>query len=84
MTSIPRATSNQRTIASGEVTIAITEFPNPGRPAVVMLHGICSRGESWWPVIDPLAERFHLYQLDLRGHGASGRPELGYLLEHYA
>ncbi|MGH2618499.1 MAG: alpha/beta fold hydrolase [Thermomicrobiales bacterium] len=84
MTSIPHATSNQRTIASGDVTIAITEFPHPGRPAVIMLHGIGSRGESWWPVIDPLAERFHLVQIDMRGHGASGKPERGYLVEHYA
>jgi N-formylmaleamate deformylase len=62
----------------------VTEFPNPGRPPVVLLHGIGSRGQSWWPVIDPLAARFHLYQLDLRGHGASGKPSAGYLIEHYA
>ena len=66
------------------VEIAVTEFPNPGRPPVVLLHGIGSRGQSWWPVIDPLAARFHLYQLDLRGHGASGKPSAGYLVEHYA
>ena len=74
----------ERTIASGDVEIAVTEFPNPGRPPVVLLHGIGSRGQSWWPVIDPLAARFHLYQLDLRGHGASGKPSAGYLMEHYA
>ena len=51
---------------------------------MVLLHGIGSRGQSWWPVIDPLAARFHLYQLDLRGHGASGKPSAGYLVEHYA
>jgi pimeloyl-ACP methyl ester carboxylesterase len=73
-----------RTIASGGVEIAVTEFPNPGRPPVVLLHGLGSRGQSWWPVIDPLAARFHLYQLDLRGHGASGKPPAGYLVEHYA
>jgi pimeloyl-ACP methyl ester carboxylesterase len=71
-------------VASGDVDIAIAEFPNRGRPPVVLLHGIGSRGESWWPIIDPLAEHFHLYQLDLRGHGASGRPARGYLLEDYA
>jgi esterase len=84
MTNTPRAMGRERTIALGEVTLAMTEFPNPGQPAVVMLHGIGSRGESWWPVIDPLFERFHLFQLDLRGHGGSGKPERGYLMEHYA
>ncbi len=84
MPSNPQATSRERTILAGEVPIAVTEFPNPGRPAVVMLHGIGSRGQSWWPVIDPLAARFHLFQIDLRGHGASGKPPSGYLVDDYA
>ena len=84
MASSPQSAGRERTIPSGEVQIAVTEFPNPGRPPVVLLHGLGSRGQSWWPVIDPLAARFHLYQLDLRGHGASGKPSAGYLVEHYA
>ena len=84
MPGTPQSAGRERTIASGDVEIAVTEFPNPGRPPVVLLHGLGSRGQSWWPVIDPLATRFHLYQLDLRGHGASGKPLAGYLMEHYA
>ena len=84
MTSSPQSVGRERAIASSEVEIAVMEFPNPGRPPVVLLHGIGSRGQSWWPVIDPLAARFHLYQFDLRGHGASGKPSAGYLVEHYA
>src|SRR5829696_1906196 len=84
MAGIPLTGGRERTIASGDVEIAVTEFSNPGRPPVVLLHGIGSCGQTWWPVIDPLAARFHLYQLDLRGHGASGKPLTGYLMEHYA
>src|SRR5215207_511863 len=84
MASSPQSAGRERTIPSGEVEIAVTEFPNPGRPPVVLLHGVGSRGQSWWPVIDPLAAQFHLYQLDLRGHGASGKPSAGYQMEHYA
>src|SRR5918997_3463511 len=84
MTSTPQSAGRERTIPAGDVEIAVTEFPNPGRPPVVLLHGVGSRGQSWWPVIDSLAARFHLYQLDLRGHGASGKPSAGYLMEHYA
>src|SRR5688500_7903604 len=84
MASSPQALGRERTIPLDDVEIAVTEFPNPGRPSVVLLHGVGSRGQSWWPVIDPLAARFHLYQLDLRGHGASGKPSAGYLMEHYA
>ena len=84
MSTLPRIPGRPRVIQSGDVPIAVTEFPNPGQPEVVLLHGIGSRGDSWWPVIDPLAERFHLYQVDLRGHGASGKPGRGYLIDHYA
>jgi pimeloyl-ACP methyl ester carboxylesterase len=84
MASSPQAPGRERTIPLDDVEIAVTEFPNPGRPPVVLLHGVGSRGQSWWPVIDPLAARFHLFQLDLRGHGASGKPSAGYQMEHYA
>src|SRR5215207_11404337 len=84
MASSPQSAGRERTITSGDVEIAVTEFPNPGRPPVVLLHGLGSRGQSWWPVIDPLAERFHLYQVDLRGHGASEKPASGYRVEDYA
>src|SRR4051794_37921018 len=84
MNGAPRAIAVERTIDAAGVPILITEFPRPGAPPVVMLHGIGSRGQSWWPVIDELAERFHLFQVDLRGHGGSGRPDRGYLLEDYA
>lgn len=84
MSSVPRTEARELAIEVAGVPIAVTEFPNAGRPAVLLLHGIGSRGQSWWPVIDPLAERFHLYQLDLRGHGASGKPERGYNVEAFA
>ena len=84
MASSPQSPGRERIISTGDVEIAVTEFPNPGRPPVVLLHGVGSRGQSWWPVIDPLAARFHLYQLDLRGHGASGKPSAGYQVAHYA
>jgi N-formylmaleamate deformylase len=83
MVSAPQAAARERSIEAAGVPLTVTEFPNPGKPEVVLLHGIGSRGSSWWPVIDPLADHFHLYQLDLRGHGASGRPARGYVIEDY-
>ena len=83
MTSVPQAVGRERVVDASGVPLVVTEFPQPGRPAVVLLHGIGSRGSSWWPVIDPLAAHFHLYQLDLRGHGGSARPERGYVMDDY-
>lgn len=84
MTHTPQTTGRERVVDVHGVPIAIQEFANPGRSPVLLLHGIGSRGESWWPVIDRLAERFHVIQVDMRGHGASGKPERGYLMDHYA
>jgi len=38
---------------------------------VVLVHGITERGESWRPVVAPLAEHHELLIVDLRGHGSS-------------
>jgi pimeloyl-ACP methyl ester carboxylesterase len=84
VTSTPVAASRQHAIIANGASIAVTEFPSPGSPPLVLLHGIGSRGSSWWPVIDALAGHFHLYQIDLRGHGASDKPEHGYAIEVFA
>jgi pimeloyl-ACP methyl ester carboxylesterase len=83
MTSVPRTAARERIVDAAGAPVAVTEFANPEQPAVVLLHGLGSRGQSWWPVIDPLAARFHLYVLDLRGHGASGKPQRGYRMSQY-
>lgn len=79
----PLSPVRQRVIRSGHVPLAVAEYPAAG-PPVVLLHGIGSRGVSWWPVIDGLTPFFHLYVLDLRGHGASAKPDAGYDLADYA
>lgn len=55
-----------------------------GERSIVLLHGIGSGGMSWLPVINDLAVDYRLILPDLRGHGQSGHPDSGYLLEDYA
>lgn len=74
----------RRVAASGGVELAATEYGAAGAPPLILLHGIGSRGLSWWPVIDALATDFRLIVFDLRGHGASAKPPAGYLLPDYA
>jgi pimeloyl-ACP methyl ester carboxylesterase len=38
---------------------------------LVLVHGITERGESWRPLIEPLAAVHDVLVVDLRGHGAS-------------
>jgi pimeloyl-ACP methyl ester carboxylesterase len=73
---------SRRMIPGAGVDIWISEVGSG--PLLFAIHGIGSSGQSWLPVMRPLAERFHLVMPDLRGHGKSGKPGSGYLLDNYA
>ena len=65
------------------VAINYAEGPPSGHP-LVLLHG---GGDCWLnflPIIPSLVMRWHIYALDLRGHGKSGRVPGQYRPEHYA
>jgi pimeloyl-ACP methyl ester carboxylesterase len=83
MTGPPIAAVAQRRVAVGEIALAVAEYGAAG-PPLVLVHGIGSRGVSWWPVIDALATEFRLVVPDLRGHGYSDKPSTGYLPTDYA
>ncbi|MCG8914188.1 alpha/beta fold hydrolase [Actinokineospora sp. PR83] len=51
--------------------LSLLERGEPGRPAVVFLHGWAQTGEVWADAVDALADEFHLLVPDLRGHGRS-------------
>jgi pimeloyl-ACP methyl ester carboxylesterase len=55
-----------------------------GDHSKILLHGIGSSGMSWLPVMTSLAADARLIIPDLRGHGQSGHPDTGYLLDDYA
>jgi pimeloyl-ACP methyl ester carboxylesterase len=59
------------------------EWPGAG-PSLVLLHGSSSYGLQWEWVADHLSENLHVYALDQRGHGDSGRPDGEYSAEEYA
>ena len=48
------------------------EIPNPGKPSLVLLHGMfCSALTNWYRCFHHLAPHFHIIAPDLRGHGRS-------------
>ncbi|HEU4355721.1 MAG TPA: alpha/beta hydrolase [Actinomycetota bacterium] len=57
-------------IQLAEVGLNYAEGPNSG-PPLVMLHGGSNRWQRWMSVLPQLAERWHVFAPDLRGHGAS-------------
>jgi len=45
--------------------------PAPGKPAMVMVHGVTDIGLSWTTLTLKLQDSYDIYMLDTRGHGLS-------------
>jgi len=68
---------------TGEVVLNYAEGPDNG-PPLVLLHGVTSRWQTFNPIVNEFINRWHIYALDFRGHGKSGRtPEQYGLRYHY-
>lgn len=62
----------ERVFDTGVVKLNYAEGPDSG-PPLVLLHGGGDRWQFFLPLIPHLILRWHVYALDLRGHGKSGR-----------
>lgn len=62
--------------ASDGVPLVVAETGNPDGPAILFIHGYSQSLLSWKEQLsDPdLQSKFRIVALDLRGHGASGKP----------
>lgn len=45
--------------------------PAPGKPVIVMAHGVTDNGLSWTTLTEDLQKSFDIYMPDTRGHGLS-------------
>jgi pimeloyl-ACP methyl ester carboxylesterase len=73
----------QHGVIEAGTTIHYVEVPSQGAP-LVLVHGIGMDWRVWQAVARRLVSRYHLYAVDLRGHGDSGKPTHGYSLAQYA
>ena len=48
-----------------------------GEP-LILLHGMGGHAEAYFKNIVPLASRFHVYAIDMIGHGYTDKPEIRY------
>jgi pimeloyl-ACP methyl ester carboxylesterase len=62
----------QRRFHTDELELHYMEGPARGQP-VVFLHGTVARWQAWLSVLPALAEQTHVFALDARGYGTSGR-----------
>jgi pimeloyl-ACP methyl ester carboxylesterase len=48
------------------------EVPNEGKPVLVLVHGIIFESRTnWGKIIDELKNDYHIYAVDVKGHGLS-------------
>lgn len=72
----------EKTFNTGIVKINFVEVPSVG-PPLMLLHGGGDRWQNFLPLLPYLTLKSHIYALDLRGHGKSGRVPGQYRPEHY-
>jgi len=63
-----------RTVTLNGVAIHYAEAPGPS-PALVIAHGLSGSHAEFLHLVPELAKQAHVYLIDLRGHGLSGRAE---------
>lgn len=61
--------------AAGPITFLETGSPKPGRPSLVLLHGIQGSASAWRGVMERLPEECHVVAPNLRGRGGSHVPD---------
>ena len=73
----------EKTFDGEAVRINYAEGPGNGSP-LVLIHGFGSWWQTWLHLIPGFLLRWHVYAIDLPGHGKSGPSETGYGLTSYA
>lgn len=67
----------------GPLKINYAEGPKRSCP-LILLHGLARNWRDFLPLISGLSQGWHIYALDMRGHGKSGRVPGGYQSKSYA
>jgi len=61
-------------VEASNATLAGWDYGNPTAPPMVFLHGLTDLAWSLHPVAERFADRYHVLNFDLRGHGDSSHP----------
>lgn len=71
-----------RRFHGSQVELSFAEAGTAGTP-LVLLHGAASHWQPFLPLFPLLAGKYHLYAIDLRGHGGSSHRPGAYRLDDY-
>lgn len=73
----------EKTFGARGVSVHYAEGPQNG-PPLVLLHGLARDWKSFSVLLPELSSRFHVFALDLRGHGGSRHVTRGYGIDELA
>ena len=76
-------TFTQRFIDVGGIRTRVVEAGEPGRPVVVLIHGTGGHAEAYSRNMGAHARHFHVFAIDLVGHGYSDKPAQRYEIDDY-
>ena len=62
-------------IGHNNVQLHVRTAGEPTNPAILLIHGWSQHSLSWTHQLDLLSDRFYIIAPDLRGHGASDKPD---------
>jgi pimeloyl-ACP methyl ester carboxylesterase len=70
----------QRMVPLDDVHLAVREWARPNeQPSIVLVHGLSSNSLLWESAAAELVRLgYHVVAIDLRGHGLSSKPDIGY------
>ena len=69
--------ADRQSLSLSQVQLSYLEW-NQGKEPLLLLHGLADHGLVWSSLGDYLGSKYHIIAPDLRGHGASSKPEKGY------
>jgi pimeloyl-ACP methyl ester carboxylesterase len=69
-------------LQGADCRLAVWEWPNPGAPTLVMVHGIQDFALSLSQLAETLSRHYRVVAYDLRGHGDSDKPGV-YTMPHH-
>lgn len=83
--SLPATAQPQdRFITVNNLRIHYLEWGDASKPPFIMLHGIARIAHTFDHLAPKYTDRYHVYALDMRGHGdSSWSPDAAYLVEDY-
>lgn len=75
--------TSRRVDGAGGLSLAVTEDGEGSSPTVLLVHGFPDTSAVWDPMVERLADSFHVVRYDVRGAGQSDVPvdRSGYALE---